>query len=60
MGESSRQSSLGASWGWIRTTPAGPEVKMKMEEDILHLVALGLAACELQTMARHELTVCSL
>jgi hypothetical protein len=39
-------------------TPAGPE--MKMEEDFLHLVALGPAACELQTTTRHELNVCSL
>jgi hypothetical protein len=38
-------------------TPDGPEVKMKtnvlMEEDLLHLVDLRLAACELQLTARH-------
>jgi hypothetical protein len=41
-------------------TPDGPEMKilMLMEED-LHLVALWLAACELQTMTRRGLDVCS-
>jgi hypothetical protein len=46
MGGSSRLLSLGVSWEWTRMTPAGPEMKMKLEED-LHLVALRLAACEL-------------
>jgi hypothetical protein len=62
MGESSRLSSVEVSWGWKRVTPAGPEMKMLMlieEEDLLHLVELRLAACELQMATRHELNVYS-
>jgi hypothetical protein len=62
IGESSRLSSVGASWEWIKVTPDGPEMKMLilMEENLHHLVDLRLAACELQATTHHELNVYSL